>query len=316
METPSNPNLNDAILCQDKRWLHTDADNIPLEEFIELLPPIRFYDDVNQNVKEAFQVVHKLMIHSYYEYLFFDVAVTKALHIFEMALKLRYRELNNDEWKKNDSLKNLIEWFRKRNFFEREDEKFFDHVRNTRNYLSHPEKHHFKGMTSSHWIRTAVDLINDLYEDIELRKQRRILTDQARHEIDLFLKNGGKLILKGVPELVYACGHILINNKVKPTNVHFTLLKIQDSATAGPKQPILIQCKLDQLNFGATKFVLNNLDVDELFFTKDLDPDEFHKVERYKAEKTTDVEIIKQHSFYLFDSYKYILGIWRAVRYT
>jgi hypothetical protein len=315
MKTLSNPKINDPFFCQDKKWLLTNGDNVPLDEFIKILPVINFYNDVNQDVKDAFQIVRKLMIHSYYEYLFFDVAVTKALHIFEMALRLRFKDLNNMEWGKKP-LAQLIEWFRKRNFFEREDKEFFDHVRNTRNYLSHPEKHHFKGMTSSHWIRTAVDLINDLYEDIELRKQRRKLTDQVRHDIDLFLKNGGKLIYRGIPVLVYACGHILINNKVSPGDIHFTLFKIQNPARIEPKQPILIKCEIAQLNFSATKFVLNILDGYELILTKDLDEDEISTIERFRAEKATDEDTIRQHSVNLYDSYQYILGTWRCVRYT
>lgn len=124
-----------------------------------------------------------------------------------MALKLRFRELNNSEWNKKWSLEQLIEWFRKRDYFETEDKRFFDHVRNTRNYLSHPERHSFAGMASFHWISTAVDLINDLYEDVEMRKQRRLLVRQVMKGFDDFLKQG-KVSLKrrsGIYLFVWTC---------------------------------------------------------------------------------------------------------------
>lgn len=314
MKNPSRPNCSETLLCQDKQWLLTSEDNISLDEFTKILPPIRFYDIVNQDVKDAFQIVRKLMIHSYYEYSFFDVAVTKALHIFEMALKLRFRELNNKEWDNKKPLEKLIEWFRKRNFFEIEDKEFFDHVRNTRNRLSHPERHYLKALTSSHWIRTAVDLINDVYEDVELRKQRRMLKYQIRHDIDIFLKNGGKLVYRGIPVLIYACGDILVNNKVTPTIVYFTLFKILD-ADSEIKHPVMLRCEIAQLNFNASSFVVNILDGDELIFTRDLDVDEISKFHTFRVKDTADEDIIRQHNFNLHDSYSYVLGTWRYIRH-
>jgi hypothetical protein len=181
--------MTNEILQRDGRW-EVFYEDISLPEFVRKLPSVRFYDEVNQDVKEAFKIIHKLMVHSYYEYLFIDVAVTKALQTFEMALKLRYKELNNKEWNKKSPLEQLIEWFRKRDFFERDDKNYFDHVRGTRNYLSHPERHHFGGSFWFHWISTTIDLINDLYDEVDLRRQRRAITSDIGEKLDTFIING------------------------------------------------------------------------------------------------------------------------------
>ena len=67
----------EQFLSRDKRWF--DDGNTSLEEFVNILPKINFYDKVNQDVKDAFQTVRNLLIHSYFQYLFVDIAVTKAL---------------------------------------------------------------------------------------------------------------------------------------------------------------------------------------------------------------------------------------------
>ncbi|MEO5601095.1 MAG: hypothetical protein ABIR06_09220, partial [Cyclobacteriaceae bacterium] len=57
---------------------------ITLQEFINrFIPAIKLKTDVNEDVKKSFFIVEKLLIHSYYEYQFLDIAYAKALHIFE-----------------------------------------------------------------------------------------------------------------------------------------------------------------------------------------------------------------------------------------
>jgi len=304
----------EQILSRDKRWGAFSNDNTSLEEFISILPKIHFYDTVNQDVKEAFRVVHKLLVHSYFEYLFVDVAVTKALQTFEMALKLRYKEINNIEWNNKYPLKQLIEWFRGYHFFEREDKAFFDHVRNTRNYLSHPEKHHFAGAASFHWIGTAIDLINDLYENVELRKQRLLLSSEIKDNLELFLKKGAKLIFKGSQVYVYSCGHVLVNNKVNPVKVHFTLFKIRDIASLELKSPVLINCEITEFNFKSTKIIFD-VDGNELILTNELDDTEVSRVEGFQSKMRTDKETVIQHNFLLFESHNFLLGTWRYIRH-
>jgi hypothetical protein len=268
---------------------------------------------VNQDVKDAFQVVHKLMIHSYFEYLFIDVAVTKALHVFEMALKLRYKEVNNSEWNKKKTLEQLIEWFRGQDFFETEDKRFFDHVRNTRNYLSHPERHGYAGMASFHWISTAVDIINDLYENVELRKQRRLLTDKFLSELRGFLVVGAKLTFMDKQILVYTHGHVLINNKVSPTKAHFCLFLMPDIAKA--EVPMLFNFDTTVFSSNPITIILSTASGHELLLTKTLNDSEVSRIAVFRKQRATHIEEVIKHNALLFQSHEFILGTWRYIRH-
>jgi len=55
---------HEPLLSRDKRWQASSTDNTSLEEFVAILPKIHFYENVNQDVKAAFNIVHKLLIHS------------------------------------------------------------------------------------------------------------------------------------------------------------------------------------------------------------------------------------------------------------
>lgn len=227
-------------LKQDSRMRVLFGD-ISLSEFITKLPSVELRTEVSNDVVQAFQIVHKLLIHAYFEYLFIDVAVTKALHTLEMALKIRYNEITSLSWKKSAPLQQLLEWFRSRSYFERDDPSFFERVRNSRNYLSHPTGFNFAGTASLHWIETTIGLVNDIYDDINLRKERKMLEKQFDALLNVFIKNGVKFKQDGVETLIYGSAGIVVNNKLKPFQYSFALLPMFDPATTELKPPILFQ---------------------------------------------------------------------------
>lgn len=298
------------ILQRDSRW-QAFYDNISLEEFVKKLPEIRFYADVHQDVKEAFKVIHKLMVHSYYEYLFIDVAVAKALQTFEMALKLRYQEINNLEWNKN--LAQLIEHFRKRESFELNNKDFLDHVRNTRNYLSHPAKHHFAGAVWFHWIKTTIDLINDLYDDSTLRKQRKALDVDINQKLKTFLKDGARFQYK-TNSLVYAHGHVRVNNFVQPPQVQISLLEIFDNS-ARVKWPLVISCDISALVLDSESVNLIDHDGNQLTLTNKLSEHDKKSVDEFRKQVAADPQKLMQHNSLLFDSQNALLETWRQERH-
>jgi hypothetical protein len=211
------------MLKRDRRWELFYGD-ISLEQFVdEKLPAPVFKKDVNKDVVNSFGVVYQLLIHSYYQYLFVDLAVARALHIFEMALWIRYKELNGNEWDlKKKPLSQLIDWFNERFYFEIADKSFLSHVRSARNEMTHLKGFNFAGSASLHWINTVVDLINGLYDDIELRKERWRSTSDNKSKLDLFLTHGAKLTFLDNIYHIYDSGTFKIENRIERVQFKLT----------------------------------------------------------------------------------------------
>lgn len=254
----------------DKRW-DIFYGKISFDEFTnEKMPKPHFKNEVNEEIKKAFEVVSKLLAHSYYEYLFIDIAVSRALQIVEMALVIRYRELNNgEEWVLVDKpLKNLFGWFLKRHYFEYNSFQFLEHVRDVRNYLVHPKGHNFGGTASLHWIDTTCEIINGLYEDVELRKKRWADTNDFSIKLNEYLKQGGKLLFLGQVYYIYAAGPLKIDNRADPVLCYFSLFPFFDSSSTQVKSPIVLSYPFSQISLnnsvvdfslGAGKITLTNV---------------------------------------------------------
>lgn len=192
-------------------------DEISLAEFKErALPKIRFKKNVHKDIQSAFAIIEKLLGHSYYEYEFLDVAYAKALQTFEMALKLRYKEITEKEWSSKDTLANLIKWFEDRTSFEVENPNFLKHVRHTRNHFSHPSRYGFAGSAGMHLISTVVDLINDMYEDTNARQERISKRKHLLKVVAPFIQNGAVLRIGGLGLLIYKLQVLFVNNKCSP----------------------------------------------------------------------------------------------------
>ena len=84
---------------------------------------------VHEDIRAIFRVIEKLLIHSYFEYEFVDVAALKAKIALETGLKLRYFELQGSLWPRADNYSKLLEWFRKHGYFETSDSHFLDYIR-------------------------------------------------------------------------------------------------------------------------------------------------------------------------------------------
>ncbi len=266
-------------------------DDISLEEFeFKVIPKINFKEEVSTEVIEIFKVIRKLLIHSYYEYKFIDIAVTRALHTFELAMKLRYKEINSGkEWSERAPLNQLLEWFRSRSYFEIENPEFFKHVRDSRNSLTHLRGDHFAGTASLHWINTAVDLINDLYEDIEIRKQRFVLQSKIKSNLDKFVSNGAKFKGPDGHLLLYAAGPLFVNNKTKPFSCYFSFLPIYDWKTEYIKDAIVFALSIDELDVELPEIKMIDQDNTEFLITNELSMAESEEVSKQR-------EVLNQHN--------------------
>lgn len=192
-------------------------------KYIEKLgSPILLMESVDEDIQGIFRLVNKLIALGYFEYELWDLACMKALLAFELALKKRYSQLYAGGVPKGMSLKSLIEWFRKNNYFETDSEAYLDNIRLIRNHFAHPEYHSFGGPIISWHISAAAGLINDLYEDRKLRVERNEEVIQLNEKLQPLIQNGVILTIEGeAPIFVYRFIAGFINNKKNDKEYHF-----------------------------------------------------------------------------------------------
>ncbi|MBX3240447.1 MAG: hypothetical protein KIT80_01625 [Chitinophagaceae bacterium] len=191
----------------------------------QLIPKLDLRSEVHTDIKENFRVVMKLLEHSYYEYRFYDVAVLKSVLLLEMALKIRYREVNNKQWNPKKSLKDLIYWFYERKFLEVYNQKYLDSLISIRNHAMHPAELTIHGTTAEPVLKNIINLINGLYEGAELREERMDRTVK----IGAAIKEIGDdliCILKEKRILCYRIWMSFFNNKSQPHQFHFYIKPI------------------------------------------------------------------------------------------
>lgn len=199
-------------LKKDSRWNAFDI--VDFKSFKErMLPKIRFKNDVNETIKKSFIIIEKLLYHSYYEYEFYDIAAQKSLLYFEMALKIRFKEVNNVEWNKKKSLKELIDCFDSQHYFEVLNKEYLNWIRKVRNYYAHPDTYSFGGPMTKHNIENSVDLINDLYEDPRLRENRQLKLKDLQNKLDSLTKAGAVFVNYSNNEIISKADLIFIDNK-------------------------------------------------------------------------------------------------------
>jgi hypothetical protein len=182
-------------------------------EFIEtMVPLIRLNEKAPQDVKDIFEEVNYLHVFGYYKFQFFDVAYQRALNAMELAFKLKYEEIAG-QLRGKKSLHELIEFLASNNLFDTHVTQIHK-IRKLRNYQTHQERYGYSGNTFVMRIHHVTQVINELYEDINLRLQRKALTDQ------FFSFNGGQEYFEGVElirntkvSLLYHLQILMIDNK-------------------------------------------------------------------------------------------------------
>lgn len=205
----------------DETWTVFTNFSADLETFIkEFLPDTFLKPQVHKDVVENFQIIRRLLEHSYFEYKFYDVAALKSLLTLEMALKLRYKEINSVDWERKKPLIQLINWFQKQNYLEVYNDDYLKMIREIRNHLAHPYQHFFSGPHSRPLIEGILDLINGLYEDPVLRKERMVLTTAIINQLHSF-KNGIKCEINNSSHFAFNAWPAFINNKNTLQEIYF-----------------------------------------------------------------------------------------------
>jgi hypothetical protein len=207
----------------DDTWNVFDIPLTGIEDFKNRwVPEIYLKPQVHKDVQEKFRVIKKLIQHSYFEYQFYDVAATESLLTFEMALKLRYKEINAKDWEKNKPLAQLIDWFEKRNYFEVYNDLYLKSIRQIRNGAAHPTQHSMSGGLNRRIIENILDLINGLYEDTTLRKDRMELSLKIIAQLNAY-NEAIKCTIDGSSHYAFTAWPGFINNKLTPSEIYFYL---------------------------------------------------------------------------------------------
>jgi hypothetical protein len=158
----------------------------------------KFHDQVPDDIVSAFETVSYLMAHSYYHWPMMDEAMTKALLVMEMALKLKAKQGNIDletvPNKKGKTFQKklaiLIDEVCKVNHldFLKPD---FDRFRTIRNSRMHPERHNYMGALGKPKgnVMLFINIINVLFMEKKVIEELIKRREELKIELEPF-KNG------------------------------------------------------------------------------------------------------------------------------
>jgi len=204
MEIFSNKYLKPFILNENESF----------DEYCSKIPKLYFKPEIPIDVRQSFEVIEGLMAFSYYNHKFVDVGLTQALHTFEMALKIKFKELNPN--RKPHGLKGIIHHFMSRGQFEA-NLKVLEFYENLRNQHAHPENHTFGGLMYMHAVEHLCRLINDLYEDRKLREERLKMAEEFDKSLKENQIDGFSVFQIGnETKKIFHLKLVFINNKLNP----------------------------------------------------------------------------------------------------
>lgn len=251
-------------LLPDEKWKMIFGINDYQEYLDNKFIQVYLKPEVHEDVKESFHIVQRLVDLAYYEYQFWDVAGIQSFLAFELALKLRYWELNGQSAAKLSNLYSYIKWFKERGAFETDNDEFLSRLREIRNLYAHPSQKSLAGPVIAWHITATTYLINDLYEDAELRVQRKAQCKDLNEKCRLLTKSGALLTdAKGNQYLVWAFSIGFLNNK-RPVPVYYfyyqPIFKIPKAYKKGDSIPIYPVFEITCRSIEETKHGITGLD--------------------------------------------------------
>ncbi len=156
-----------------------------------------FHSGVHNDVINTFKTVEYLMAHAYYHYEIYDQVLVKILSIFEMAVKLRSREINNPlqfqtkkgrtQEKKLVQLIDELKNFGYPAYLIRE----LHWLRNLRNNEVHQDRHSFAGVIKKAAVIPGINIINRLFLEPDIltlqeEKNTLLLKNKVTFSNDVF----------------------------------------------------------------------------------------------------------------------------------
>ncbi len=234
----------------EKKLVKNSAWDISLDEFNDrILKDIYINPKIAEDIRGEIETVNDLLLHSYYKSNFIDEAYTKAIFTLEKILRIRSKELKNG-LKKKDSLEVLFNWFFENSYFETTEITELHQLRRIRNKKVHDPKI-FKGSLSFLInIYSIFDLMNDVYEDVSLRLERRLCTKSINSELNKLIQKGFILEINERPYLGHFASVLFYNNKMNPKVLHIRIARCILSE--------VMQMGVDRDNFEIAEFQFIN----------------------------------------------------------
>jgi hypothetical protein len=213
---------------RDSRW---GLWNPSVEDFDKIIGEIVFHPKVSEEVIRRFELIKKLICYSYEEYDFLDAAYERAFLTFEMAIAQRYYELvgempkHPNDPEKDMPLALLIKWATENYLFE-DDEMVIRSMKDIRNSVAHPKQYALTGFLGIDPIFRIIEIINGLYDNVELRKERRRIEAEINQKLRIFNDLGGILIIDKKRFLIFLAELLLYDNKSLPHKYHLLFYPI------------------------------------------------------------------------------------------
>lgn len=182
--------------------------------------------EVPEAIRAQSIVIERLLLHSYYEYEFIDIALTQAVFLFEKALRIKWQQIYQKPTKL--TLEKLIDWFFERGYFETRNFALPTQLRNIRNGKVHDIEKSTGGTPFINKTYATIDLINDLYETPVLRLMRTAERDKLNQELAEFMKDGAILTLNYKRFIAFQTHAVLISNKYPETLLEISVCPIFD----------------------------------------------------------------------------------------
>lgn len=210
------------------------------EEFIQnYVLKGRFHPLVPKDIVEDYEVVEYILAYSYFHFPMFDEAMRKLLSMYEMALKLKYREVTDQDWLdfkgKNENgrritpnLNNLIDWLCNGKHLPYDKEAYHS-FRKIRNYFMHPEKSNQGMLLFKQKLLDLHNCFNEIFLPKEVFVERKRQLELHQNQIKQLNKetvhlyhNGKTIHYKSVQAISYLEGRLVIlflpfNSEIKYT---------------------------------------------------------------------------------------------------
>ena len=271
-----------------------------LEEFkSKVIPKVFIHPNASKNILKPVQVIKKLLVQSFFEYSFTDVAMQYSIFTLEKAMRERYEETTNTSSKRH-SFKFLIDYFFDNGYFEVFNKEVLTQLRNIRNGNVHEVEHSQAGIIAFNKVSTTIDLINDLYLNPKYRKERQDYLIQLSKRLDQS-QNDGYILRKGDEKfIIFKVLPIFLDNIQDLNLLHLICVPIFKLLESNTRMPALF-------NMFLTNFSLDNnntlIGTDEylneiILNPMNVEPKEENKI-KYKIWKT-DFEKLKENKTLLF----------------
>ncbi|OSZ82585.1 hypothetical protein CAP35_04775 [Chitinophagaceae bacterium IBVUCB1] len=191
-----------------------------------VLQPVYFKEEVPTELKEAGIITHKLLMYSYYEYTFIEVAITQAIFLLDKALSVRWKQIHGRKTDKKFSA--LINWFYDKGYLETLNRERIHNLRKLRNSKVHDANNGIGGMGIIHQVYWIFDLINGLYENPELRKQRIEARYKLANQFKSFVQDGVIVPIHEKKYIAFSISPVFLDNKSESPILHLYISLIFD----------------------------------------------------------------------------------------